>query len=71
MKIKIKTTSGETTVDTDKISAISQTTEKGGFLRNPTIMLDIHMDSGTIFEAMVTEAELVVLYHAWGVDSDE
>lgn len=71
MKIKIKTTTGETTIDTDKISAISQTTEKGGFLKTPTLMLDIHMDSGTIFETMVTDAEMAILFHAWGVDSDE
>ena len=71
MKMKIQTTSGDTIIDTEKISAITEKIVKTGFLVTPTITLDIHMDSGTIFEWIISDSKRVVLLHAWGVEDDE
>jgi len=68
MKIKVKTTSGTTIIETDKICAITETLDGGGLLTAPDYVLDIHMENGTIFTTKVQEEARVVIYHSWGAD---
>ena len=73
MQVKVNTTTGETTIETTYIAAITQrvVTEAipsriGGNIQSAhRYLLDIHMTSGTIFNAALKEEEMRHLYWAW------
>ena len=67
MKIIVETTTGQTTIDTEHIAAITKTESGGRSLMFPSkrYHLEIHMTSGTIFNAELKEQEMIVFYASW------
>lgn len=67
MKVTVETTTGKTTIDTNYIAAITQTESGGRSLMFPSKMfhLEIHMTSGTIFNADLREDEMILFYASW------
>jgi len=64
-RMKMKTTSGMTMVDLDKICAYTVNKMDKQFLTNQGFVIDIHMDNGTIFTASFSEAEKVIFENKW------
>ena len=67
MKIIVETTTGQTTIATEHIAAITKTESGGRSLMFPskTYHLEIHMTSGTIFNAELKEQEMIMFYASW------
>tara|TARA_B100000287_G_C20614936_1_gene773633 strand:- start:402 stop:647 length:246 start_codon:yes stop_codon:yes gene_type:complete len=68
MQVKVNTTTGETTIETTHIAAITLRETSTPELmprRAYRYLLDIHMTSGTIFNADLKEKEMRHLYWAW------
>jgi hypothetical protein len=69
MQIKVKTTTGETTIETTHIAAITKKVvveaKPPSFYQTYRYILDIHMTSGTIFNAELEGNEMKHLYWAW------
>ena len=67
MKGTVEPTPGKTTIDTNYIAAITQTESGGRSLLFPSKMfhLEIHMTSGTIFNADLREDEMILFYASW------
>ena len=67
-RMKMKTTSGTTMVDLDKVCAYTVNKVTKTLLQSAGYEIDIHLDNGTIFTASFTEAEYVIFENKW---SDE
>ena len=69
MQVKVNTTTGETTIETTYIAAITlRKTSAPALMAGKYVyryLLDIHMTSGTIFNADLKEKEMRHLYWAW------
>ena len=64
-RMSVRTTSGQTMMDLEKVSAFTINKKEKPMLGNPVWEIDIHMDNGTIFTASLTETEKIIFESKW------
>lgn len=64
-KITMKTSKGTTTLNLKYVSAYSVNKVKTGVLASTRYIIDLHMNSGTIFSSEVSEADFIVFEKKW------
>jgi hypothetical protein len=70
-KMTMETTTGRTTIDINYCTAFSiREITKKGVLSKAKYELDIHMQSGTIFTATVTDKELLIFTNLWETERE-
>jgi hypothetical protein len=67
----METTTGRTTIDINYCTAFSiREIAKKGVLSKAKYELDIHMQSGTIFTATVSDKELLIFTNLWETEHE-
>lgn len=64
-KITMKTSKGITTLNLKYVSAYTVNKVKTGVLTSERYLIDLHMNSGTIFSSEVSEADFIVFEKKW------
>jgi len=64
-KIKMKTSKGTTTLNLKYVSAYTVNKVKTGVLSAERYLIDLHMNSGTIFSSELSEADFIVFEKQW------
>tara|TARA_R110002096_G_scaffold165825_5_gene334752 strand:+ start:4349 stop:4561 length:213 start_codon:yes stop_codon:yes gene_type:complete len=64
-EITMKTTKGNTTINLRYVSAYTVNKVKGSMLSSDRYIIDVHMNSGTIFSAEVSEADYLIFKNKW------
>ena len=64
-KITMKTSKGTTTLNLKYVSAYTVNKVKTGVLSSERYVIDLHMNSGTIFSSEVSEADFIVFETKW------
>tara|TARA_R110000823_G_scaffold298244_2_gene418563 strand:+ start:3025 stop:3234 length:210 start_codon:yes stop_codon:yes gene_type:complete len=64
-KITMKTSKGTTTLNLKYVSAYTVSKVKGSRLASTRYVIDLHMNSGTIFSSEVSEADYIVFEKKW------
>ena len=64
-KITMKTSKGTTTLNLKYVSAYTVNKVKTGVLSSERYLIDLHMNSGTIFSSEVSESDFIVFEKKW------
>lgn len=64
-EITMKTTRGMTTINLRYVSAYTVNKVKGSRLASTRYIIDLHMNSGTIFSSEVSEADYLIFKNKW------
>ena len=64
-KIKMNTSKGTTTLNLKYVSAYTVNKVKTGVLSAERYLIDLHMNSGTIFSSELSEADFIVFEKQW------
>ena len=64
-KIKMNTSKGTTTLNLKYVSAYTVNKVKTGILSAERYMIDLHMNSGTIFSSELSEADFIIFEKQW------
>ncbi len=64
-KIKMNTSKGTTTLNLKYVSAYTVNKVKTGVLSAERYLIDLHMNSGTIFSSELSEADFIIFEKQW------
>tara|TARA_R110000751_G_scaffold110082_7_gene207519 strand:- start:1064 stop:1276 length:213 start_codon:yes stop_codon:yes gene_type:complete len=64
-EIIMKTSKGMTTINLRYVSAYTVNKVKNSMLSSDRYMIDLHMNSGTIFSSEVSEADYLIFKNKW------
>ena len=64
-EITLKTTKGNTTINLRYVSAYTVNQLKNTYLASTRYLIDLHMNSGTIFSSEVSAADYLIFKNKW------